>query len=507
MDGRCWAYNELGQFERGLADCRASIARAPRYSYAYNNLGTSLLGLGDTAKAIDAFTTSIELKPTFIYSYLGRAKAYVAAGTADLARKDFQYVLSVDPTNQQASDGIAALDNPGIGGVLPPVNQPKETAKIKEARAFLADFKKFIADQKSVPSISAIATEAANLQVALDKVDEAAALRSMQDLNGLLKPMPGFDEFEQEQKASREREEARRLAEARTEANRNIFFVDNYMKDHLGDPKTSMLLKLRGQLDGSRTKNTVDDINKANDFLHSYVEGNDLSDAYKTLSGSFSGATGGPGDSRGLVERLGISDKGRFLVEGSAEDIILLYNSSQQAPNVWKNIRGDIVFQNDSGSLCFAQATLDIPMARYIERIVSDQGAKNLKSVLAQCNLSSAGSTFDIIALQRGEFLKSSEEYIVRLVKIVEDGSFRELKIITDYPSMFQKAQALALQIERDVETNQRAGYGVIAVSESPTMCVITPTPTNCLDGMKELLRRNSYVIAPELTARDPNVE
>jgi peptidoglycan hydrolase-like protein with peptidoglycan-binding domain len=506
LDGRCWAYNDLGQFERGLADCRASIAKAPRYSYAYNNLGTSLVGLGDTAKAIDAFTTSIELKPTFIYSYLGRAKAYVAVGNADLARKDFQYVLSIDPVNQQASDGIAALDNPGSGGApsvnkLRPASAPKETPKIKEAHAFLADSKKFIADQKSVPAISAIATEAANLQVALDKADEAAAQRSVQSLNGLLKPIPGFDEFEQQQKAAREREETRRLNEARTEANRNIFFVDNYMKDHLGDPKTSMLLKLRGQLDGSRTKNTVDDINKANDTLHSYVEGNDLSDSYKTVSGSFSDASGTPADSRDLVERLGIGDKSRFLVEGSADDIILLYNSSQKAPNVWKNIRGDIVFQNDSGSLCFAQGSLDIPMARYIERTVSDRGAKSLKSVLAQCDLSSVGSTADIIALQRGEFLKSRDDYIVRLANMVEDGTFRELKIITDYPSMFQKAQTLALQIERDVETNQRAGYGVIAVSESTTTCVITPDPTNRLDGMKELLKRNSYGIAPKLTA------
>ena len=507
LDGRCWAYNDLGQFERGRADCLASIAKAPRYSYAYNNLGTSFLGLGDTAKAIDAFTTSIELKPTLIYPYLGRARAYVAVGKADLARKDFQYVLSVDPTNQQASDGIAALDNPGPGGT-PPIKEmgstpaPKETAKIKEARAFLADSKKFIADQNSVPAISAIATEAANLQVALDKADEATALRSMQNLNGLLKPIPGFDEFEQQQKAFREREEARRLARARTEANRNIFFVDNYMKDHLGDPKTSMLLKRRGQLDGSLTKNTIDEIDKANDALHSYVDGNELSDAYKIVSGGFADAiTSTSINSGNLVERLGISDKSRFLVEGSADDIILLYNSSQTAPNVWKNIRGDIVFQSDLGSLCFAQASLDIPMARFIERVVSDQGAKSLKSVLAQCDMSNVGSTTDIIAFQRGEFLKSRDDYIVRLVKMVEDGTFRDLKIIVDYASMAQKAQALSLQIESDVQAKQRAGYGVIAVSKSPTTCVITPEPTTRLDGIKELLRRNSYAIAPKLTA------
>ena len=45
----------------------------------------------------------------------------LAAGNADLARKDFQYVLSVDPANQQAIDGIAALDIPGSGGAPPRV--------------------------------------------------------------------------------------------------------------------------------------------------------------------------------------------------------------------------------------------------------------------------------------------------------------------------------------------------------------------------------------------------
>jgi hypothetical protein len=220
------------------------------------------------------------------------------------------------------------------------------------------------------------------------------------------------------------------------------------------------------------------------------------------VSGTFSeGTTGASVDSGSLSERLGIGDKGRFLVEGPADDIILLYNGSQNAPNVWKNIRGDIVFQNDSGSLCFAQANLDIPMARYIERVVSDQGAKSLKSTLAQCDLASAGSTNDVIALQRGEFLKGRDDYIVRLVKMVEDGTFRELKIITDYTSMSQKAQALSLQIETDVQASQRAGYGVVAVSESPTTCIITPQPTNRIDGMKELVIRNSYIIAPKLTA------
>ena len=53
-----------------------------------------------------------------------------------------------------------------------PAPPPKDTAELKEARPFLEDAKKFIAGQQAVPTISAIANEAANLQIAVDKFDD-----------------------------------------------------------------------------------------------------------------------------------------------------------------------------------------------------------------------------------------------------------------------------------------------------------------------------------------------
>jgi S1-C subfamily serine protease len=123
LDGRCRAYNNLQQYDRGLADCKASIALQPRYSYAYHNLGNSLVGLGDVPNGIAAFTKAIELKPNFIYSYLSRARAFAALGNKAIAKKDFEYALTIDPNSQEAKEGIAALDNPP-----PPVrNEPKPT--------------------------------------------------------------------------------------------------------------------------------------------------------------------------------------------------------------------------------------------------------------------------------------------------------------------------------------------------------------------------------------------
>jgi tetratricopeptide (TPR) repeat protein len=110
-DARCWAFNDLQQFQRALVDCKAAIALQPRYPYAYQNLGVALVGLGDITNAIVAFTRAIELKSNFLYPYLDRAKAFVSLGNKELARKDFQHALIIDPTNQDASQGIAALSS------------------------------------------------------------------------------------------------------------------------------------------------------------------------------------------------------------------------------------------------------------------------------------------------------------------------------------------------------------------------------------------------------------
>jgi tetratricopeptide (TPR) repeat protein len=123
FDGRCWAYHVLERYERAVADCRAAISLNPRHSYAYNNLGTALLGLGQLQNAIDAFTKSISLKANFIYPYLGRAKALAASGEREAARRDYEYALIIDPNSQEAKDGIV--------GLMPMPNSAKPPAVVQ----------------------------------------------------------------------------------------------------------------------------------------------------------------------------------------------------------------------------------------------------------------------------------------------------------------------------------------------------------------------------------------
>jgi len=100
LDGRCWAYNDKEQFTLAIADCKASIRLRPRNFYAYNNLGTAYVGVGNYKDGLSAFDTAIELKPDFYWSRFNRAKARVVVGRKEDAIKDYEYLLNRDPTNQ-----------------------------------------------------------------------------------------------------------------------------------------------------------------------------------------------------------------------------------------------------------------------------------------------------------------------------------------------------------------------------------------------------------------------
>jgi len=382
----------------------------------------------------------------------------------------------------------------------PPPPPKIEAARLKEAHIFLDDAKKFINQQKSVSSISEIAEEAAILQLALNQFDEHRAVESMRKLNDLLRPIPSFTEFVQQQKTERNREEARQLSEGRIQAKENESFIDGYLRSHLGDPKTEPLLSQRAQIESALKLNSIEEITEANDAVASYATNNGLIEAYAESKKRFEHPEPSPPHTEGTL-RDRLTPKSMFLVEGPADEIMLLYNASPTAPKVWKNVRGDVVFQDDTASICFAQPDAELAITRYVDHYLGDRGAKKIISVSPPCDLSSVGKTIDVIAFQRGELLKSREDYVLALAKMAEGETFRRYEAVKDYASVFQKRQALSLQFEAEVDNNSRKGFGVIAANTTAIACVIPPSQPDRSDGLKELLKRNADAIAPALTA------
>ena len=373
-------------------------------------------------------------------------------------------------------------------GPTAPPPPPKDTLQLKEARIFLEDIKQFIAKQTDVPSLSEIATESANLQRAVSQYDEKAAAQAKQKLTALLTPISGFTEFEDQQKADRDRVAARALFAAKDQSARNIYFIDAYMKGHLGSEHTSSLLSLRQAIQKSQSQSDIDEINKENAALQSYVKTNGLLDVYTELLKSYSDQP-----------NLEFGPKTSFIGKAANQDIILFYNASGTAPNVWQTVQGDIAFQNNTASICFAQRDPDMLMVRYVENVIRQQGAAKVSTQPQQCDFSRAATSIDIMAFQVVAFRKEERGYSMTLVKLVEDEVFRTYRTLGDFPSFLHGRDVLSQQIEKEVDSNGRSGFGVIDVRESNAVCIIGPVSTDQMVGLKQLMTENRGMIAPKL--------
>jgi tetratricopeptide (TPR) repeat protein len=136
LDGRCWALHAKQQFREAISDCKAAIALFPRHFYAFNNLGTALLGLGDTSNAIAAFNASIAINPRFVRPYIKRGQAYQALGRRDLALQDYQQALQLNGTNTEALAALRSLETQvpaSVAATKPPavVNGPNKSPEFE----------------------------------------------------------------------------------------------------------------------------------------------------------------------------------------------------------------------------------------------------------------------------------------------------------------------------------------------------------------------------------------
>lgn len=89
-------YGEMGNRAKAIEDLTKYIEFYPEYSYAYYRRGWyKHLDLQHEA-AIEDFNLSIMLDSTYNYAYDGRGRSYVALGKTDLAKADFEKILSFD---------------------------------------------------------------------------------------------------------------------------------------------------------------------------------------------------------------------------------------------------------------------------------------------------------------------------------------------------------------------------------------------------------------------------
>lgn len=89
---------------------KAGVPAFAAQSYAFNALGRQLLGENNAKSAIEVFKLNVEAYPNSARAYESLADAYAADGNKDLARKNYQKVLEINPQNTNVIEKLKKLD-------------------------------------------------------------------------------------------------------------------------------------------------------------------------------------------------------------------------------------------------------------------------------------------------------------------------------------------------------------------------------------------------------------
>ncbi len=101
------SYFRMGKHDSALILYRQLLPTSPGEPKLYNNMGLALAASGKQQEALEAYSKSIELNPSFTDPILSRGVVYTdQLGEYDKGIADFKKVLQLDPANEDAAINI-----------------------------------------------------------------------------------------------------------------------------------------------------------------------------------------------------------------------------------------------------------------------------------------------------------------------------------------------------------------------------------------------------------------
>lgn len=184
---------------------------------------------------------------------------------------------------------------------------------------------------------------------------------------------------------------------------------------------------------------------------------------------------------------LATTDKNKFVLEGDLDDLVLLYNTSTQAPHILRNLRGELILEGGQADVCAYQVSRDRDVEVLTRKELEKYRPERVNFVPAACQSESI-LNYDVVAFRRGQFLASRPQYALSLIKEIEVDNFKHLNTLKseDMKARTNANLAKALEIETDLENRSRDGSGFLRVNQNTsTVCALMPEK---IDGHRRIL-------------------
>jgi hypothetical protein len=386
---------------------------------------------------------------------------------------------SVVSLNTEASDNSEGNENDTVE------NKPYEMSKTEEVRRagtrqeaeiLLSDLRTFLKEHSDFPDIVTLADEAARLQGAINAGNTDQIQASAGIIRKTLGKSQDFQAFASKRDA--ERQEARRKALTREKdlARKNMFFLRRYIAENITSENVPRLSQFLKEYDGILASDDPDALGVINESLESQISTSNLKADYQRLVAIYVAEPQAQAPANRAEQQLNITDRTRVLAEGAPDDGIVLFNASGRAPNVVKDLKGNIVFEHDRAIGC-SYHPISQASSRYVvavRALLKAQGVNDINIGERACPEKELDK-YDFIVALRDELLKVEKARLIVLAELVEAERYQLFDIISP-ASLPADAGSIesADAIESGIVSGEKVGFGAIKVKNASTvLCVV----------------------------------
>ncbi len=377
---------------------------------------------------------------------------------------------------------------------------------VSAAKQAIADASGFVKTNRDDPQLMDHLGRIAELNAALTASDPEVVESKTGALSTAIAADPAYAAFGAQRAADRQRETARYLGDAvRTLKSQRSFIVGAVTQDPTS-PQAAKFLGLAKQADAVLAAPDLDRAQTVMGTIEGAIRDAGLRDAYATASAAakqvamaeaavpqpvasaapavapIPGATtlsppGAAPSAQSPSASLPVTDRDQFLLDGGREDVVLMVNASPKAPHVYRDLKGDIVFDRDQAEVCLFGRGADPELASVVRSALGPYKLKQMSLPQTPCDGDHLDG-YDIVAARRGQFLRQEMPAALQLIASIEAGTLKQLATVT--PSALETAQATeavaAEAVAEDVARGTRPGFGFLVVADGVSgLCAVTP--------------------------------
>ena len=347
---------------------------------------------------------------------------------------------------------------------------------VSAAKQAIADASGFVKANRDDPQLMDHLGRIAELNAALTASDPEVVESKTGTLSTAIAADPAYAAFGAQRTADRQREVARYLGDAvRTLKSQRSFLVGAVAQDPTS-PQAAKFLGLAKQADAVLAAPDLDRAQTVMGTIEGAIRDAGLRDAYASASAAAkqvavaeavpaqavppaidqsSPSGGAPSAQRASASQpltgvsaatgqgtqavqvtpvpsaaLPVTERDRFLLDGGRDDVVLLVNASARAPHVYRDLKGDLVFDRDQADVCLFGRGADADLPDVVRSALAGYKLKQMSLPQAPCDGDRLAG-YDVVATRRGLFLRQEMPLALQLVGAVENGTLKQLATVT----------------------------------------------------------------------------